>query len=180
VVRRTVAIVIGFVGALAMPAAAQPGVFGGCPRSKLRDVMDAGAVVEDFVVSIDQDGTRLATAVLRRCKPLPVRGGHARGLPRCTDEGDNTPALSLAPSPELRGKLRRAPGDYHWRAVEIYAGRRRIVRWKSEYPVDCVGRIFLSADRRTVIVEVTRSKKFFMSEDEAIMVLPLRLSRPLR
>lgn len=174
-----VGLVVGVVAGAAGPAAAQPGVFGGCPRGPVRDARDDGAVIEDFVVTMDDDGTRRAVPVLRRCKPLPVRGGKARGAVRCIDAGDHTPALSLTREPGLRGKVARRPGDHHWMLVDIYAGRRRIARWRSDTPVDCVGRIFVSPDRRTVIAEITLSKKFMMSEHDAKRVLPLRLARPL-
>jgi len=171
---RSIVCVCVIVMALTGGAAAQPGVFGGCPRGPLRGVDDEGAIVETVFAQ---------PAELRRCKPKHVRGGKAKGEPTCVRdeaaEAAGIPALGpLEPAAGLGHTFIREKGK-HWTLISFRAGRRQLALWRSDMPVDCVGRMFLSPDRRTLVVEVTLSKKFFMDERETLRVIVLRLPRPV-
>lgn len=132
-------------GAAAMPI--ENRVFGGCPTGYFRGFLDGqAAYVEGSPASSTQ----------RVCAPPVVNRAHRpSGRAECRrDDSDLHPVR-----PAIADWLRVAAVGKSRHRVELLAGERVLIRWESFYGVDCVGNIYLSADRTLVAIEMSYDRR---------------------
>ena len=84
-----------------------------------------------------------------------------------------------APSTELTARLALDPDSKKWKVLDLRLGHRSVVRWSSHAGIDCVSGILVSSDRRTVLVEIVRSRMTLMVGDDPRQLLLFHLRQPL-
>ena len=132
------------------------------------------AKLEGFV-----DGTSDFVRGGMLCSPVNVKRSTRAGRPTCRALDGAKPALTeLAPSEDLVVTLRRDNKNSRRSTVVVRANDQTVLTWSADEEIDCLGRAFLSSDRRTVLIEHTVSRTTHMELDELELTAAFRLSQP--
>lgn len=167
--RVSLCLLLGLPGVLApgqaLSRGPQPPAPNACP----------GGFFSGFVAGTDQYlvGRRLCAAIA-----VDPRGRALADRATCDGEWP-LPAAPAAPEPRLSARISQDRGARSWTVMTVQLGGRRLITWRSYYPLHCAGQLYLSPDRYVIAVELVRSKDYQPSGEHEREVVAFRLPRPL-